>query len=95
MSDNNLSQTSDLVRWHQEGLRVLEKNGFKISKKWLLMENLRRPGFWLPEGIKKHLRPYKQLIRQMSLRTLYPDDKAQDYRTDINPYWFKEKINAS
>jgi len=71
---------------------VFEKNGFDASdyvRESLLKKLIIRPGYWLPEKIKRQLRPIKNEISRLTGNRLYPGPEKSITQTVINPFWFR------
>ncbi|MBI2106678.1 glycosyltransferase family 2 protein [Candidatus Woesearchaeota archaeon] len=74
------------VKW------IFEKNGFDVPesiRESLLKKLVTRPGYWLPERIKKQLRPIKEEITRLTRDRLYPRVEEGIILTDIDPFWFR------
>ena len=71
---------------------IFEKNGFDVPesvRESLLKKLVTRPGYWLPESVKKQLRPIKDEISRITGNRLYPKVEEGVIETDIDPFWFR------
>jgi glycosyltransferase involved in cell wall biosynthesis len=91
--DNPFNISTDtMTRDRREQVRRVQKkngypgDGFNVSD--LVLRFIRTPGFFLPEMIKKHVRPHKQEISRLSFGLFFPQEH---YACDkLDPHWFKK-----